>query len=80
MYKFTVTHSNVPFDVEYAVERGYPATREEPGLPDSLVEVNVYIDEHDVTDVLCAAVLEAIEDACWADLEQRSAEYDPAYD
>jgi len=81
MATFTTTRYGVPLEVEYAIERGYPATREEPGMPDHISELYVRLADHDVLELLAASVVEAIERECYDHAAQPSDDYDgPEYD
>lgn len=62
--------SDVEFEVDYTVDWGYDATREEPGVPAHICELTVRLADHDVTDVLSARVLNCIEEACFKHAEQ----------
>lgn len=65
MATFTTTRYGVPLEVEYTIERGYAATREEPGMPDYIEELYVRLADHDVLELLAASVVEAIEQECY---------------
>jgi hypothetical protein len=65
MTTFTTNTFGVPLDVEYSIERGYPATREEPGMPDCIDTLCVQIADHDITELLASSILSAIEEECY---------------
>lgn len=65
-----VTIEGITLDVEYSIERGYPATREEPGMPDHLDEFAVKLAGHDITELLSKPIITYIEDLCWRDAER----------
>lgn len=56
--------SDVEFEVEYTIDWGYDATREEPGVPAHICELTVRLADHEVTHVLSQSVLNRIEEAC----------------
>lgn len=60
-----LTIQGVPLRVKYAIDWGYPDTREEPGMPAHLCDLNVFAGEVDVTEVLSHNALEEIEVQCF---------------
>jgi len=79
MFTFTLHLYGVPLEVEYTIERGYPDTREEPGMPDCIEELYVRIAEHDILELLASSVVEAIEQACYDHAQRLSEQMDPPY-
>ena len=64
-----ITIADVELTVNYTIDWGYPATREEPGEPPHVDFLEVLHDEVDITALLSNGVLSEIEEACFADAE-----------
>lgn len=75
MNTFTTEKLGVPLIVEYAIERGYPATHYDPGMPDCLCDLRVLLAGHDIMGLLRDTALDAIEQECY-DREIQSLEDD----
>lgn len=67
--------SDIEFEVEYAIDWGYDATREDPGIPAHICELTVRLADHDVTHVLSQRVLNNIEAACIEDAERERRDF-----
>ena len=81
MATFTTTRYGVPLEVEYTIERGYPATREDPGMLDYIYELYVRLADHDITELLQKEVLDSIERECYDHAAQNEKAYDgPEHD
>lgn len=59
----------IPLDIEYTIDWGCPATREEPGQESYVDYLTVSLGDHDITALLSEGVLREIEEACFKDAE-----------
>ena len=63
------TVDDIELEVNYGINWGYAATREEPGEPAYVDYLEVLLADHDITSLLSNAVLREIEEACFKDAE-----------
>lgn len=69
------TVDDIELEVNYGINWGYAATREEPGEPAYVDYLEVLLADHDITSLLSNAVLREIEEACFEDAK-KNREYD----
>lgn len=67
--------SDIEFEVDYSIDWGYDATREDPGVPAHICELAVRLADHDVTHVLSQRVLSRIEELCFEHAERERREF-----
>ena len=66
---------DIELEVNYTINWGYEATREDPGEPPYVEHLEVLLADHDIIALLSNAVIREIEDACFKDAE-KNREYD----
>ena len=63
------TVDGIELEVNYGINWGYEATREDPGEPPHIDYLEVLLADHDITALLSNGVLREIEEACFKDAE-----------
>lgn len=61
------TIDDIELEVNYGIQWGYAATREEPGEPPCVDYLEVLLADHDITSLLSSGILREIEKACFED-------------
>lgn len=69
------TIDGINLEVNYGIDWGCAATRDDPGEPAYVDYLEVLLGDHDITALLSEGVIREIEEACFKDAEA-SKEYD----